>query len=138
MSAFLCLFSMAAAQSKLLTIPINRRSNTMPAGTSIEAGLVNDLDDYPPLNDFIAQSGEVSLFSSMTNDETTKKPIYNFDLNNYLDYQYYGSLYAGSNFQEFEYIFDTGSPWLWVATTGCSKCFTPDLYDTSLSLTYTQ
>ena len=72
MSAFLFLFSMAAAQSKVLTIPINRRSNTMPAGTSIEAGLVNDLDDYPPLNDFTSQSAEVSLFSSMTTDQTTQ------------------------------------------------------------------
>lgn len=72
MSAFLCLLSMAAVQSKVLKIPITRRSNTMPAGTSIEAGLANDLDDYPALNDFLTQSTGVSLFSSVTTDETTQ------------------------------------------------------------------
>jgi fructose-1-phosphate kinase PfkB-like protein len=72
MSAFLCLFSIAAAQSNLIKIPITRRSNTIPAGTSIEAGLVNDLDDYAPINDLLAQSAAVSLFSTVTTDATTQ------------------------------------------------------------------
>ena len=40
-------------------------------------------------------------------------------LENSQNVQYYGSLYLGSGKEKHDFIFDTGSPWLWVATTGC-------------------
>ena len=36
------------------------------------------------------------------------------DLDNFSDAQYYSTLYLGSNQDEFTFIFDTGSEWLWV------------------------
>lgn len=40
-------------------------------------------------------------------------------LGNYKNTQYYGTLYLGSEQEPHEFIFDTGSPWLWAATTDC-------------------
>ena len=59
------------------------------------------------------------------------------ELENYLNSQYYGTLYLGSEQEPFEFIFDTGSPWLWTATHECGDgCHTSDLFDTSASSTF--
>ena len=46
----------------------------------------------------------------------------------------------GSEREAHNFIFDTGSPWLWIATTECggqtSNCHTSDLYDTGASTYY--
>jgi hypothetical protein len=59
-------------------------------------------------------------------------------LKNYLDKQYYGSLYIGSQRQEIEFIFDTGSPWIWTPTIDmeCSLDNCPRLFDYNASETY--
>ena len=55
--------------------------------------------------------------------------------------QYYGSLYLGSEKEKHEFIFDTGSPWLWVASTGCivanqNRCHDKPLFDTTQSSSF--
>jgi len=77
----------------------------------------------------------MSLISVQTNETETNFP---FTLENYLNYQYYGSLYIGSQHTYFEYIFDTGSPWLWIPTTDCTSCSMDGLFETSLSSSFTQ
>lgn len=54
-------------------------------------------------------------------------------MGNYKNSQYYGTLYVGSEKAPHEFIFDTGSPWLWVATTDCKDCHTTELFDTDSS-----
>ena len=57
------------------------------------------------------------------------------DMTNYGNNQYFGSLYLGSSRVKHDFIFDTGSPWFWVATEECANngCHTSDLYDTDSS-----
>lgn len=49
----------------------------------------------------------------------------NITLSNYLNDQYIGTVYLGSNKQPFNLLFDTGSAWLWVAdkSAGLSNAF---------------
>ena len=42
----------------------------------------------------------------------------------------------GSELQEHELIFDTGSPWLWLPTKECKQCHTSNLFDSSASTTF--
>lgn len=51
------------------------------------------------------------------------------ELKNYSNNQYVGSLYLGSNLEPRDFIFDTGSPWLWVAVKGCQgSCAGPKTF----------
>ena len=60
-----------------------------------------------------------------------------YEMTNVSNAQYYGSLYLGSSSVKKNFIFDTGSPWLWVATTECkANCHTQDTYDTASSIYY--
>ena len=45
---------------------------------------------------------------------------YDHKIGNYLNAQYYGSLFIGSDSREHEFIFDTGSPWLWISCVPCN------------------
>ena len=63
---------------------------------------------------------------------------YDHKIGNYLNAQYYGSLFIGSDSREHEFIFDTGSPWLWISCVPCNLCHTTDLYDTSSSDVFTR
>jgi hypothetical protein len=68
---------------------------------------------------------------------TYQSAFYEEPLENYFNTQYYGSMYLGSESEEIEFIFDTGTPYLWVATEKCrKKCHTNDLYDTQQSESY--
>jgi len=40
-------------------------------------------------------------------------------MGNLSNLQYYGTLRIGSNQEEHTFIFDTGSPWLWIANEAC-------------------
>ena len=60
-------------------------------------------------------------------------------MTSYLDIQFYGQFYVGSQQQSFNLIIDTGSSWLWVPSTGCeSSCVNAvNFYNTSESTDYT-
>lgn len=40
-------------------------------------------------------------------------------LDNFKNFQYYAPLFIGSNTEQFTFIFDTGSEWLWVPLDSC-------------------
>ena len=40
-------------------------------------------------------------------------------MGNLANLQYYGELLIGSNHERHSFIFDTGSPWLWIANERC-------------------
>ena len=83
----LTLISVSAAPPSI-TIPLTRRNRSLNI-TVTDAGLKNDVNDY-------LDTGATSLFSAMTNDNAKQQPVFHFNLKNYMDYQYYGSLYVGS------------------------------------------
>eukprot|EP00347_Sterkiella_histriomuscorum_P009776 403339937 len=58
---------------------------------------------------------------------------------NYNNIQYYGYVYVGTPRQRFTFMFDTGSSWVWLPSTNCSKdeC-SKGRYNTSTSSTYNQ
>ena len=58
------------------------------------------------------------------------------ELQNYKNNQYYAKLWIGSQKQELQFIFDTGSPWFWAPTVDCLLCHEADKFDTSLSATF--
>ena len=60
---------------------------------------------------------------------------YKVDFTNYMNLQYEGPLYIGSQKSKMKFIYDTGSSWLWVPITQCSGCPTNNLFDTSKSRT---
>ena len=57
-------------------------------------------------------------------------------MGNYLNAQYYGELQVGSNRETHEFIFDTGSPWLWISGLDCKYCHTKDLFDSKSSTSF--
>eukprot|EP00347_Sterkiella_histriomuscorum_P006554 403352331 len=65
-----------------------------------------------------------------------QKKIYEKELQNFMDIQYMGTLYLGSQQEKMTFIFDTGSSWLWAPTVECTECHTSERYDTSISETY--
>ena len=82
-----------------------------------------------------------TLVQDVTDDfesvpKSTLDDYLEFELGNFKNTQYYGSLFVGSSQDEFEFIFDTGSPWLWISTDECLNCHTDDLWSTSSSETF--
>ena len=43
-------------------------------------------------------------------------------MGNLANLQYYGELLIGSQHERHSFIFDTGSPWLWIANERCQNC----------------
>jgi len=58
-------------------------------------------------------------------------PVHNFE-----NAQYYGPISMGSNGQQLNVVFDTGSSNLWVPSTNCSSCGSHPRYDHTKSTTY--
>jgi hypothetical protein len=123
----------ALGQDPFLKVSLTRRNR---AGLSLIANPNNQTLSIGPGKEN-SLLGPVSLSSVQTNS-TSSEPGYPFQLENYLNYQYYGALYIGSENTYFEYIFDTGSPWLWIPTTDCNSCAMDGLFETSLSASFIQ
>ena len=82
--------------------------------------------------DLIAIEDSTKLESS-----TPKKKDYReFKLGNYRNVQYHGELLIGSQKESHEFIFDTGSPWMWVAGEDCKFCHTTKLFQKSESMSF--
>jgi len=62
-----------------------------------------------------------------------EKRLYDF-----FNIQIYSKIYIGSNKQEFDLIFDTGSAWVWVGTDMCDTCANPHKFDTANSTSFDQ
>ena len=60
----------------------------------------------------------------------------NVTLHNYNQMQYYGPLFIGSNKQQLNFIYDTGSSWLWVPKKDCEGCPSSNYFDSENSETY--
>ena len=58
-----------------------------------------------------------------------------YDFNNI---QLYSKIYIGSQRQEFDMIFDTGSSWVWVENKICDTCFNPNKFNNTASETFNQ
>mmetsp|Transcript_31974 Transcript_31974/g.31367 ORF Transcript_31974/g.31367 Transcript_31974/m.31367 type:complete len:308 (-) Transcript_31974:145-1068(-) len=58
-------------------------------------------------------------------------------LTNFRNLQYYGPLYLGSKRKRLNFVYDTGSSWLWFPGTSCTGCPTDYEYDPSKSEFYT-
>ena len=57
------------------------------------------------------------------------------DISNYINFQYTGPVYMGSQNEKLTVIYDTGSDWLALDTDFCATCVQP-VYNTSNSTTY--
>lgn len=57
------------------------------------------------------------------------------DISNYINFQYTGPVYMGSENEQLTVIYDTGSDWLALDTDFCKTCIQP-VYNTSSSTTY--
>ncbi|CDW80046.1 pepsinogen a [Stylonychia lemnae] len=62
-----------------------------------------------------------------------QEQIFEKELRNYLDIQYFGTLYLGSQQEDMTFIFDTGSSWLWAPTKDCKICHKSEKYDPKVS-----
>jgi hypothetical protein len=62
----------------------------------------------------------------------TDKADLNITLTNSQDLVYTGPIYMGSDYQAGEVVYDTGSGWLTISSTGCYNCG-PIVYNPSLS-----
>lgn len=60
---------------------------------------------------------------------------YNHQVTNYFDLFYVGDIFMGSDKQDLNVIWDTGSNWLMMETDKCSNCI-GDTFDTTSSQTY--
>ena len=60
----------------------------------------------------------------------------NVTLHNYNQMQYFGPLFIGSNKQQLNFIYDTGSSWLWVPKKDCEGCPSSNYFDSENSETY--
>lgn len=59
-------------------------------------------------------------------------------LTNFRELQYYGPLYLGSNRKKLNFVYDTGSSWLWFPKQACTGCPTKNTYDVKTSTTYNE
>jgi hypothetical protein len=59
-------------------------------------------------------------------------------LHDYNNIQIFSKIYIGSERQEFDFIFDTGSSWVWVATDKCDSCVNPNKFHYNDSTTFKQ
>ena len=74
--------------------------------------------------------------TNLTEAQEDKDDYRAFEISNFKNAQYYGNLYIGSNQDEHQFIFDTGSPYLWVASSDCKRCHTDELYQKDVSSSF--
>lgn len=66
------------------------------------------------------RGGYTPLSKNFENIDLSKNP--SIDLDNYKDLQYNGPGLVGSGNEEFVFVYDTGSAWIWVSKEGCKGC----------------
>jgi len=66
------------------------------------------------------------------------KNYINKQLDTFYDIQLYAKIFIGSQREEFDLIFDSGSAWVWVGSENCTNCANPKKFHHSKSLSYKQ
>ena len=108
----------------MIEIPIHKRS-------------VQEKGELPKFESPRVFSRSPTSLIAATDVDESLKDYDAFKITNYMNAQYHGSLSFGSELETHEFIFDTGSPWLWVASTGCaSSCHTTDIFNKDESTTF--
>jgi len=103
------------------------------------------------MNDIISLRYREDVINTVLSDKPLKAiQINDFDkflrlnsnirvgLTNFRELQYYGPLYLGSNRQKLNFVYDTGSSWLWFPKSTCVGCPTKHRYDTKSSVFYNE
>ena len=88
-------------------------------------------DDNKPFIPKILNVWQKQKFLGLQNSSEPK--IYN-----YMNTQFYGEIFIGTPAQTFKVLFDTGSPFFWVASQSCYSipCWSQNTYKSSHSSTY--
>ena len=108
------LFSLAVS---ILQVPIKRFSE----------------EKKPLLSKIIKKLGSFSSIQNFLGLESNEPQIYNF-----MNTQFYGEISIGNPPQNFKVLFDTGSPFFWVASHSCVSlpCWSQNTYRSSESASY--
>lgn len=62
---------------------------------------------------------------------------FDHNLRNLYDYEFIGTMYVGSQFQEMTFLFDTGSDWIWIPDEACPEKQCPNhFFDKTKSKTF--
>ena len=79
------------------------------------------------------------LGSHLMSLDSAKHPDYiEKELLDFFDIQIYSKIYLGSDKQEFDMIFDTGSSWVWVQHDLCKTCANKEHFNSMASSTFEQ
>ena len=96
--------------------------------------------DFSNFENLQGNGSEEMFQRTFKNIRGTSRPLVrgdsSIDVANYLNLQYTGPAYFGSELDRLDLIYDTGSDWLVVDTDNCQSCHAP-VFDTSASDTYT-
>ena len=95
---------------------IDFKQGFIPVDTNYEAAsIVEDLEEFAQFN--------ANMRVSLTN---------------FRELQYYGPLFIGSPRQKLNFVYDTGSSWLWFPTQDCNGCPTKKHFNPANSVTYNE
>jgi len=75
----------------------------------------------------------MNLAAANGQSEYVEKILHDFN-----NIQIFSKIYIGSQRQEFDFIFDTGSSWVWVATFLCDTCKNKNKFNYDVSRTFRQ
>jgi hypothetical protein len=66
----------------------------------------------------------------VTDDEAKRRGLVSYPktMTNFLDFQYYSTLYIGADSKEMTFIYDTGSTTLWLPLEACAGCPSTNKY----------
>ena len=99
----------------------------------VEVPIKKFSEESKPLLSKIINLGRSSPLQKFLGLENKKPEIYNF-----MNTQFYGEISIGTPAQNFKVLFDTGSPFFWVASHSCLSipCWSQNTYKSSESSTF--
>jgi Eukaryotic aspartyl protease len=103
--SYLLSLSNQKTKNKLIRCKVERRKISQGLDKQKHSLILVDLNDKAQTLAYIAE-----------------KKIIGVSLTNYQNVQYFGKIKIGSNLQEFNVIYDTGSSQLWLPSVDCIHC----------------